>query len=238
MPRGAERVLLPDPFSEEGTFIEIPLDPRFNATRNMQLHYRLYRKYDASIPVVLARLEAVENAIASLVQLQHKVDEAETLEELQLLWKQSKFASPKSKLQTKSKGKQPARETHHTYTTSNGTEIWVGRNGKDNETLTFREARGNDYWLHVRGKPGSHVIVPTRGKEPDLDTLLAAACLALKYSGYAIGDKGEVSYTRVKYVRKVPHSSPGLVTYTQDRTLMVEMTSSCLDRLVRKQVHD
>ena len=68
-----------------------------------------------------------------------------------------------------------------------GVEIRVGRSGKDNDDLSFRHSRGNDVWLHVRGRPGAHVVIVRPGPAPSPELLVRAAQLALKYSGLAPG---------------------------------------------------
>jgi predicted ribosome quality control (RQC) complex YloA/Tae2 family protein len=77
------------------------------------------------------------------------------------------------------------------------------------------------------------VVIPARGTTPDLETLLDAACLALKHSGTPTGERGEVAYTRVKYVRRA--GAPGLVTFSQDKTLYVEVSPERLARVTRME---
>jgi predicted ribosome quality control (RQC) complex YloA/Tae2 family protein len=107
-----------------------------------------------------------------------------------------------------------------TYRSIEGFPILVGRNREENSDLTFKIARGNDVWLHVKGRPGSHaVILLPAGKTASLETLIDAAVLCLLHSGGREWGKTEVDYTWRKHVKKIKNSSE--VSYTQNRTLTV-----------------
>lgn len=233
--RGRTWVAVQDSFSEDpDARVEVPLDPSLSPIANVQRHYKLYRKYDASIPVVLERQEAAETALTRRTQELAKVQEANTLENLKAI--EAKLVLPKrQKALIRSGSSQDRRPTFLRYLTQHAQEIWVGRSGTDNDQLTFRAARGNDFWLHVRGRPGAHVVIPVRGKTPDLETLLDAASLAMRHSGLGWGDHIEVAYTRVKHVRRIPGAHPGLVTFSQDKSLHVTLEEDRLARLVREE---
>jgi predicted ribosome quality control (RQC) complex YloA/Tae2 family protein len=110
--------------------------------------------------------------------------------------------------------------------------MYVGRNARENDTLTFNEARPDDLWLHAQGAPGSHVLVRVeKGADPPPETLRDAATLALLYSDLKKSGKGEVIYTRRKYVRKVKGKNLGSVTVTQEKTIFVVLDRARLDRL-------
>ena len=102
-------------------------------------------------------------------------------------------------------GQQHARLPYRLFKSQHGEDIRVGKGGKDNHETTFRHARGNDYWLHVRDAPGAHVIVPCpgRGQEPHEETLRDAAALAVHYSRLRGETLVDVSYTQRKNIRPV-----------------------------------
>jgi predicted ribosome quality control (RQC) complex YloA/Tae2 family protein len=109
------------------------------------------------------------------------------------------------------------------YRSKEGFAILVGRNRTENLELTFKIARGNDLWFHVKGRPGCHVVIPLPpGKTASLDTLLDAAVLCLIHSGGKDWGRTEVDYTRQKFVKKIKNSTE--VSYTQSRSLIVEVT--------------
>ncbi len=234
IPRGRSFVVLPDPF-EENQPLEVPLDPELDPLANMRRHYRRYKKYNASIPFVLQRLEEVEARSRELISLMPRLEAARDEHELQQLVTRHRVV--RTHVEGRGRGakssRPPRRLPHHRYVTPAGREIWVGKSGRDNERLTFQVARGNDFWVHVLGRPGAHVVIPCRPALPDLETLLDAGMLALRHSGRGAGEKAEVCYTRVKHVRKIPGGAPGQVTFSQEKSLMVTVDAARLARLTR-----
>ena len=109
-----------------------------------------------------------------------------------------------------------------TYNLGDGWQAIVGRTDADNEIVTFRLARGNDLWLHVRGVPGSHVIVPVRGKEePGREVVRRAAAIAAWHSKAQKASQVTVSVTRAKFVRKPQGAKRGTVSIRKEKTVRV-----------------
>ena len=103
-----------------------------------------------------------------------------------------------------------------------------------NDQLTVRVAKGNDLWLHVRGRTGAHVVLQLpRGASPDQESLLDAAHLAAWFSDARGEAAPEVVYTRAKHVRKVKGSAPGAVTYSQERALALRVEPARVERLLQ-----
>ncbi len=120
------------------------------------------------------------------------------------------------------------------YTGSGGARIWVGKGSEGNDALTFKVARPQDLWLHARGVPGAHVVVPMeKGVTLAQEVLLDAAHLALHHSSAKGEPRGEVSYTAAKFVRKQKGGAKGQVLYTRERTLLLRVEPDRLERLLR-----
>ncbi|MBV9402281.1 MAG: DUF814 domain-containing protein, partial [Candidatus Eremiobacteraeota bacterium] len=103
-----------------------------------------------------------------------------------------------------------------------GSRIFVGRSPVENAELTFNVARPNDVWFHARGAPGAHVILQRDDRaEPPLADLELAASLAAFYSRAKQSPRVDVDYTLRKFVRKRPAAAPGLVFYTEAKTMSV-----------------
>lgn len=116
------------------------------------------------------------------------------------------------------------------YQSTEGMLILCGRNSKENQELTFKIAKGNDVWLHVRGRPGAHtVILIPPGKTASLETLLDAAHLCVLYSKGKDWGKTEVDYTYRKYVKKIKGQTE--VTYTQNKTLSISFDEPRIQKL-------
>jgi len=117
-----------------------------------------------------------------------------------------------------------------TYRSKEGFTILSGRSKDENLELTFKVARGNDLWLHVKGRPGSHtVILLPPGKTASLDTLLDAANLCILHSGGKEWGKTEVDYTQRKHVKKIKNQTD--VSYSGNKTLVVTVEAERLKRL-------
>jgi predicted ribosome quality control (RQC) complex YloA/Tae2 family protein len=117
--------------------------------------------------------------------------------------------------------------------------IYVGRNARENDELTFGLAKSDDLWLHVRGTPGSHVVVRLeKGSEPPPETIRDAATLALLYSDFKKSGKGDVIYTRRKWVKKAKGQAPGAVIVTQEKSLHVNLEKKRLDALRTRSAHE
>jgi predicted ribosome quality control (RQC) complex YloA/Tae2 family protein len=102
-----------------------------------------------------------------------------------------------------------------------GLTILVGRNSRQNDQVTFRQGKSDDWWFHARGVPGAHVLV--RGTAQDLppDTIRRAAELAAFFSPLRNEGAVLVDYTQRRHVRRIPRAAPGLVTYSQEKTIRV-----------------
>ncbi|MFE5726244.1 NFACT RNA binding domain-containing protein [Heyndrickxia sporothermodurans] len=109
--------------------------------------------------------------------------------------------------------------TLETYTASDGTEILVGKNNKQNDYLTNKVAGKDDVWLHTKDIPGSHVVI--RSKNPSTETIVEAANLAAYYSKAKDSSSVPVDYTKVRYVKKPNGAKPGFVIYEQQQTIYV-----------------
>ncbi len=128
---------------------------------------------------------------------------------------------------------QATRQPYRSWWTADGTEIRAGRSAVDNDTLTFRLSKGNDVWLHVRGRPGTHVVIRNPGTAPSPALLQLGAQVALVQSGLADGAREEVVWTRVKHLRKAKGMAPGKVLVGQERVLYLETSREALSSLRR-----
>jgi len=108
------------------------------------------------------------------------------------------------------------------YALSGGWKVWVGRTEKDNDHLSLKVARPTDWWFHVRGMPGSHVILRgAEGEEPDRETLERAAAIAAYHSKAREGGVVAVSCTRARYVTKPRDAKAGTVEIRKEMVLKV-----------------
>jgi predicted ribosome quality control (RQC) complex YloA/Tae2 family protein len=129
-----------------------------------------------------------------------------------------------TKKQQRAGGKNNAAPMH--FVSSDGFDIYVGKNNIQNEELTFKLAEGNDWWFHAKGVPGSHVVLKTGGREVPDRAFEEAAALAAKYSSASNEGKVSVDYLLRKNVKKPGGSRPGFVVYYTNYSMIAEVSKA------------
>ncbi|RNB87939.1 fibronectin/fibrinogen-binding protein [Brevibacillus nitrificans] len=229
MKRGDTELVTVNWYDEAGTMITIPLDPLKTPSENLQSYYKRYNKAKNSMQVVGEQIEQAQTEIAYLdgllVQLAHATlkDAEEIREELV---EQGYMRDRKKRGPRKKKDVRPELEA---YQSTDGTDILVGKNNKQNEYLTNKLAAPYETWLHTKDIPGSHVVI--RAREFSDQTLLEAANLAAYFSRAQQGSQVPVDYTLIRHVKKPSGSKPGYVIYEQQRTLYVTPDSGLIRQL-------
>ena len=116
------------------------------------------------------------------------------------------------------------------FEAADGTVVLIGKNNRQNDELTLRTAKPNEWWLHAKDIPGSHAIVRTESEMPR-DVLAAAAAMCAYYSKARSGENVPVDYTRRKYVKKPSGARPGAVIYTNQSTIYVTPDAFSMKRI-------
>ena len=215
--KGMTKCTLEDFYSGEPR--EIALDARLTPAQNAQKYYTEYRKLDTAEKMLT---ELIQKGGEELVYIDSVFDcvsrtenEAELAEIRRELREQGYLRGGKT--DEKIKKTEPLR-----YVSTSGYEILVGKNNRQNDTLTLKTARASDIWLHTKDIAGSHVIIRTAEKgAPDEETILEAAELAAYHSKGRSSSQVPVDYTAVKFVKKPAGAKPGMVIFTNNRTVYV-----------------
>ena len=116
------------------------------------------------------------------------------------------------------------------FCSSDGIDVYVGKNNRQNDALTMHFARGESLWLHAKDLPGSHVIVDCDGMPPD-QTLLEAATLAAYYSAGKLSPVVAVDYTFRKNIKKPGGARPGMVIFSTNYTVNVAPDAQIVKKL-------
>jgi predicted ribosome quality control (RQC) complex YloA/Tae2 family protein len=233
--RGLATVTVVDYYDATLPELTIPLDPTKAPQANMDAYFAKYRKFGSAQREIAPRLAAIEAEVqqvqAELNTIKHGTWRAPSTDI---------HSAPRSTLSTNHRraAADERRGPFRRFISSDGHHIFVGRNARENDELTFGLAKSEDLWLHAQGVPGSHVVVRLeKGREPPTETLKDAATLALLYSDLKKGGKGEVIYTRRKWVRKAKGQAAGAVTVTQEKSLHVTLDKRRLETMkARSQV--
>ncbi len=200
--------------------LTIPLDPELTAMENAAKYFdkygKLKRTYEAMTEFVKetrAEIDHLESVMNALEIAEKEEDLVEIKEELI----QSGYIRYKG---SRKKAKVTSKPFH--FVSSDGFDIYVGRNNFQNEEITFRLAQGNDWWFHAKGMPGSHVVVKNGGKEMPDRTFEEAGRLAAHFSKAKDQDKVEIDYIERKHVKKPGGSKPGFVVYYTNYSLVID----------------
>lgn len=206
--------------------LTIPLDPGLSATENAQAYFERYRKAQSATEHLPELIKTAQTERDYLQQLETLAGFAEGIDEIEQVrqewaaYQERRGASPGGKRRKRTAA--PKRPT--AYRTERGDLIYVGRNGRQNELVTFEIASPDDLWLHARGLPGAHVILRWAGPE-DNEILEQAASIAAYFSSGREATSVEVDVTPRRYVRKIKGSGPGMVSYRNEQTLNVHPRS-------------
>lgn len=204
-----------------GETVTIPLDPQIPVQENAKKYFEKYGKLKRTFEAVTKLLEETGAEIEHLRSVQTALDIALQEEDLVQIKEELMESGYIRKRNPGSKRPKITSKPFH-YVSSDGYHMYVGKNNLQNDELTFQTARGNDWWFHAKGAPGSHVIVQTNGDELPDSTFEEAARLAAYYSSNRGAEKVEIDYVEKKHVRKPNGSRPGFVVYYTNYSMMID----------------
>ena len=210
--KGGESSFTTENFYDDNKEITIPLDKNKSAKENAKKYYDKYAKLSRTTKALSEEILNTKNDIEHLLSIQTALDVSSDDESLsQIRQELVDFGYIKKH----SSGKQKKSTSHpYHYISTDGYDIYVGKNNYQNEELTFKVAIGNDWWFHAKGIPGSHVILKSNNEEELPDRAYEeAAALAAFYSKAKDADKVEVDYIQKKNIKKVAGAAPGFVIY-------------------------
>lgn len=198
----------------------VPLDPTLSTQENAQKYFDKYGKLKRTYEALSQLIQETEAEIQQLESICTFMDMALSEEDLVQVKEELTDAGYIRRKYTGKKVKITSRPFH--YVSSDGYDMYVGKNNFQNDELTFKVAAGNDWWFHAKGAPGSHVIVKTGGDELPDRTFEEAARLAAYYSKNRGAEKVEIDYIEKKHVKKPNGSKPGFVVYYTNYSMMID----------------
>ncbi|KMT21442.1 Rqc2 family fibronectin-binding protein [Clostridium cylindrosporum] len=216
---GMKSVTLQNFYDENLNDITIPLDDDISINQNAQKYYKKYNKEKITIETVTLQLKEAEDEKLYLENILYNVENAndiETLEEIKSELSSIGYIKKRGKQSKGSKKSLP----HH-FVSSDGYDIYVGKNNNQNDYLTTKFAVSSDIWLHTKEIPGSHVIIKSKSGEVSDTAILEAANLAAYHSKGQNSTNVPVDYTEKKNVKKPSGAKPGMVIYTTNKTIYI-----------------
>ncbi len=213
--RGARQITVPGYDGEPRT---IDLDPQLTPVENAQAYFQQYRKAVRASKGIPARIRELEEDLDYLDQLDTDLTIAENRPEIDAVYDallEAGWIKKEARHSSASMVSKPRRFDIE------GFPVFVGRNARQNDQVTFDRASPHDLWLHVRGRPGAHVIIKSERRQVPREVIREAAALAAYYSSARESSEAPVDVTERRFVSRARGGRPGLVTYRNEKTLMV-----------------
>ncbi|MBR5708018.1 MAG: NFACT family protein, partial [Oscillospiraceae bacterium] len=215
--RGDPSLTAEDFYAEEPAETVIQLDPKLSPHKNAEKYYKKYAKAKNARIALSEQMREGEKELAYLESVLEELSRAsgeKDLEEIRAELVEGGYIRENDK-----KKNQQTSSAPYKFTSSTGVPISVGKNNRQNDNLTFKTAFRGDTWLHAQKIHGAHVVITS--DEPDDTTLLEAASLAAYFSQGRDAGAVDVDYTKARNVKKPSGSKPGMVVYTDYKTLRV-----------------
>lgn len=200
--------------------ISVPLDQKLSAVQNAQKYYKRYQKMKQREIVLEKQIENTEDEINYLELVSDSIDrtdDVKNLDEIYFELIKNNYIKKDKKIKNK-----PKKIAIHSIDYDDTSKVYYGKNNLQNEYITFKVADKNDVWMHVKGFPGSHVVIKSGGYPSD-ELLVFAAKIAAKNSKAKDSNKVDVDFTTRKNVKKHPSGKTGLVNYVNFKTITVDL---------------
>ena len=199
----------------------VTLDPKRSPLENAQEYFRRYEKAKSANEAVPALISETRLELDFVEQLENDLVTASNWLEIddviQILQTRGHWKGARLKRIGGGGRQGPLR-----IVSRDGFVIWLGRNSRQNEQVTFKTANAQDLWLHARDVPGAHLIIRNDGRRISEQLIAVAAAVAAWYSKRRHDANVQVDYTRVKYVKAVKGAGPGMVTYRNESSFFVQ----------------
>ena len=218
--KGQTVISCEDFYDEDMKTIDIPISPILSPQQNAAKFYKDYAKLKTAEKELTRQIELGQQELHYLKSVLEELSRAQTDAELEEI-KQELHQGGYLRFDAGKRKMKQAKSKPMVFTSTDGYPIYVGRNNRQNDELTFKAARKDDIWCHASKVHGSHVIISCGGTKPPDDTVTQAAQLAAHYAETAGGQNIPVDVTQVKQVKKVPGAKPGMVIYHSYRTAIV-----------------
>ncbi len=206
----------------DGSTITIPLDVKQSPSKNAQHYFKKYGKSKTAIKEKQIQLKENDDEIKYLSSVLTYLENTDDVNEIESL--RSELIETGYVRRRKQNGgfrEKKYKAAPYQYTLSNGMTALVGRNNKENDILTLKTAGNKDLWFHTKDIPGSHLILQCGGADLSAEIIYEAASIAAYHSKGRSSENVPVDYVPVRYVKKPAGAKPGMVIFTNNKTVWV-----------------
>lgn len=214
-------------YYDNNNLIKIPLDKKYSPNINAKHYFKKYNKLKNALQIVSVQKAETENELNYIDSIIFEIELASSTKEIQEILDEisenliKNKVSQKKKNTKNSKKKKQEKQYSPLHFNIDNFDVYVGKNNKENDWLTFTFANKNDIWLHTKDIQGSHVILKNSGQNVSNDTLVKCAKLAVEHSKAKLSSNVPVDYCKVQYVKKPNGAKPGMVIFTNNKTISV-----------------
>ena len=214
-------------YYDNNNLIKIPLNKKYSPNINAKHYFKKYNKLKNALQIVSVQKAETENELNYIDSIIFEIDLASSTKEIQEILDEisenliKNKVSQKKKNTKNSKKKKQEKQYSPLHFNIDNFDVYVGKNNKENDWLTFTFANKNDIWLHTKDIQGSHVILKNSGQNVSDDTLVKCAKLAVEHSKAKLSSNVPVDYCKVQYVKKTNSAKPGMVIFTNNKTISV-----------------
>ena len=220
------KVLEAENYYDNNALVQIPLDPTLTPQENAKKYFDRYNKQKRTAKALTELIQETKDEITYLDSISNALDMAITEDDLVQIHEELVNSGYIRRKQTKKKEKIRSKPFH--YLSSDGYDIYVGKNNLQNDYLTFDFATGNDWWFHAKNAPGSHVILKSKGEEIPPRAFEEAGKVAAYYSTLRGSNRAEIDYIQKKHVKKPKGGKPGFVIYHTNHSMVIDSDISGL----------
>ena len=215
-------------YYDNNNLIKISLEKKYSPNINAKHYFKKYNKLKNALQIVSLQKSETETELNYIESIIYEIESASSVTEIQEILDEisenliikKKQHSKKQNAKT-SKKKKLEKQYSPLHFNIDNFDVYVGKNNKENDWLTFTFANKNDLWLHTKDIQGSHVIIKTLGLNISDDTLVKCAKLAVEHSKAKFSSNVPVDYCKVQYVKKPNGAKPGMVIFTNNKTISV-----------------
>ena len=211
-------------YYDNNVILTIPLDNTISIANNAKKFFKKYNKLKNALEIVTLQKKETEEELQYIESIIYELEYAKDIQEVNEIYNEisenpifKDYIQSNNKTNTKKEANISTPREYHI----DGFTVLVGKNNKQNDYLTTKLASPNDIWFHTKDIHGSHVILKNPSENISNDTLIKCAKLAAYYSKGRLSSNVPVDYCFVKYVKKPNGSKPGMVIYTNNKTLNV-----------------
>lgn len=214
-------------YYDNNNLIKIPLNKKYSPNINAKHYFKKYNKLKNALQIVSVQKAETENELNYIDSIIFEIELASSTKEIQEILDEisenliKNKVSQKKKNTKNSKKKKQEKQYSPLHFNIDNFDVYVGKNNKENDWLTFTFANKNDIWLHTKNIQGSHVILKNSGQNVSNDTLVKCAKLAVEHSKAKLSSNVPVDYCKVQYVKKPNSAKPGMVIFTNNKTISV-----------------